>query len=230
VSGWWVQNLYQAGQIAELISWAFWVLLSITLHELAHGWAALRQGDDTPRRLNRMTANPVVHMGTMSLLMFALLGIAWGVMPVSPSRFRDRRKGEILVAAAGPGMNIALAAASLTILIGWLALGPQGTSGYRNIAVFLWVGGWLNLLLAIFNLLPIPPLDGSTILAGLSRRIYHLYQQPRSQMIGMFLVLAIFITGCGSFIFGACATVAIIVVDTAGALLGNPSLVDVIYG
>jgi Zn-dependent protease len=224
-----VHNLYQDGRTAELISWAFWVLLSITLHELAHGWAALWQGDDTPRRLNRMTANPVVHMGTMSLLAFALLGIAWGVMPVNPSRFRDRRKGEVLVASAGPAMNVGLAVVSLTMLVGWLALGPQGTPGYRNIAVFLWVGGWLNLLLALFNLLPIPPLDGSTILAGLSRRIYHLYQQPRAQLFGMFVVLAIFITGCGSFVFGAGQVVTLIVVDTAGAGLGNPPLVDVIY-
>ena len=72
---WWVSNFAQSGHYVELVSWIFWVLLSITLHELAHGWAAIWQGDDTPIRLNRMTANPIAHMGLPSLVVFALCGI-----------------------------------------------------------------------------------------------------------------------------------------------------------
>ncbi len=67
---WWVHDLYQQGRTVELISWTFWVIFSITLHELAHGWTAILQGYDTTRRLNRMTLNPFVHMGGMSLIMF----------------------------------------------------------------------------------------------------------------------------------------------------------------
>ena len=74
MSGWWVQVAWNIGP-AYLVSWIFWVLFSITLHELAHGWAALSQGDQTPRELNRMTANPLVQMGTTSLIFFFIIGI-----------------------------------------------------------------------------------------------------------------------------------------------------------
>ncbi len=230
MSGWWVHDHVQNGEIIELISWIFWVIFSITLHELAHGWAAIWQGDDTPRRLNRMTANPLVHMGPWSLLMFALIGIAWGVMPVDPSRFRWRRKGRIVVSGAGPAMNMALAFIALTLLIGWLVLGPQNNEVYRNVAIFLWTGGWLNIVLALFNLLPMPPLDGSSILSGMSLRIYQFYQRPQSQMIGMFLLLAFLITGAFGFIFLGCGVLAGFYVDLGSAVLGGPSVFDVIYG
>ena len=86
MGGWWVHSLVQDGRIVELISWIFWVILSITLHELAHGWVALWQGDDTPRITGRMTANPVVHMGPMSLLVFAVTG---GAPPVATGMARN---------------------------------------------------------------------------------------------------------------------------------------------
>ena len=113
---WWVHDLYLQGRTVELISWIFWVIFSIVLHELSHGWAALWQGDDTPRRLGHMTANPIVHMGGLSLLVFALIGIAWGVMPTDPSRYRWGRRGRVFVAAAGPAMNVALSLIALTTL------------------------------------------------------------------------------------------------------------------
>ena len=85
---WWVQRIYDEGGFVLLFTWVIWVLGSIVLHELSHGWAALWEGDDTPRRLHRLTINPWVHMGPTSLIVFAVLGIAWGLMPVDPSRFR----------------------------------------------------------------------------------------------------------------------------------------------
>ena len=225
---WWVHDLIQQGRTVELISWIFWVILAITLHELAHGWAALWQGDDTPRRLNRMTMNPLVHMGGMSLLMLAIIGIAWGVMPTDPSKYRWRRKGRAIVAVAGPAMNILLALISLTLLIIWLKVGPSNASIYNNLATFLWTGGWLNILLAVFNMLPIPPLDGSNLLSGLSYRCYVWFQNPKAQIFGMFAVLAIFYSGIGGLIFGVLRIPALIYVQTFGAILGNPSLFDVI--
>ena len=226
--GWWVHDLYRDGRIAELISWAFWVIFSITLHELAHGWAAIRQGDDTPRRLGRMTMNPLVHMGPWSLLMFAVIGIAWGAMPVDPSRFRDRRRGRIFVSGAGPAMNLILTFITLSLLIPWLVFGPQGTRIHQNLAVFLWTGGWLNIVLAIFNLMPIPPLDGASILSGLSFRVYRFYQNPRAQMIGMFLVLVVFLSGCFNVVFYICGSLAGLYVDLWSMILGGPSVFDVI--
>ncbi len=221
MSGWWIHSLYQQGRIAELISWIFWVLLAITLHELAHGWAALWQGDDTPRRMRRMTLNPVVHMGPWSLLIFAVIGIAWGVMPTDPSRYRWGRKGRLFVAAAGPAMNLVLAFISLTALAFWQRFATGGSDLYANVDTFLWTGGLLNIVLAMFNMLPVPPLDGSQVLSGLSYRCYVWFQNPQSQTIGMFIVLALFITGAGSLFFTAAGAAAMTYVDLLTILLGG---------
>jgi Zn-dependent protease len=228
MSGWWVHDLYQNGRVVELVSWIFWVIFSICLHELAHGWAAIWQGDDTPRRLGRLTMNPLVHMGGFSLLMFALVGIAWGMMPVDPSRFRWGRRGRFVVAGAGPAMNLLLSLATLTLLVLWLMLGPQGQPAYANIAIFLWTGGMLNIVLAMFNLLPVPPLDGANVLAGLSFTFYRIMQNPQAQMVGMLLVLALFFSGCaGSVFFGTAQVASLLYVDLLGLPLGNPPLLDV---
>lgn len=227
---WWVSNFAQSGQYIELIGWVFWVLLSITLHELAHGWAAIWQGDDTPIRLQRMTANPVVHMGVNSLIMFAICGIAWGMMPVNRHNFRDGHKGDIYVSAAGPAMNLLIAAVCLVAVTAWLAVVPEGSNLYRNGAVFLYMGVGLNLILAPFNLLPIPPLDGSHILAGFSPYFRELYQRPHAQMIGLFIFIAIFfMTPMGSVLFGFGWGAAVGLIDLAGGLAGNPPIIDVIY-
>jgi Zn-dependent protease len=208
MSGWWVHEYFHTGGAALLVSWIFWVICSITLHELAHGWAALWQGDDTPRTQQRLTINPLVHMGPMSLLMFALVGIAWGVMPVDPSRFRWRRRGRIVVAGAGPAMNIAIALITLTAAALWLQYGVDRQPLKENIFLFFITGGWLNIVLAAFNLLPIPPLDGSSILMGLSFRFYNLFQQPQIQMIGFFIMVVILMSGGGGLIFSAAGGVA----------------------
>lgn len=200
---WWVHEFIQAGQVPMLLSWVFWVIFSICLHELAHGWAAIWQGDDTPRHLNRMNMNPLVHMGGMSLLVFALIGIAWGMMPVDPSRFRNRRWGDVFVSAAGPAMNIALAIVSLTLLALWMQYGQSfvGDNVYENVKDFLFVGGWLNFVLAVFNMLPIPPLDGSRILSGFSFRLREFFHTQQAQLFGLFVLLAIFMTGSVSIAF-----------------------------
>jgi Zn-dependent protease len=208
MSDWWLYTSYQNGGAAMVVSWIFWVILSITLHELAHGWAALWQGDDTPRRLGHMTANPIVHMGPMSLIMFGLVGIAWGLMPVDPSRFRWRRRGRIIVSGAGPAMNIALAIVSLTAAAFWTMYGPRTEPLAGNVWAFLLTGGWINLALAAFNLLPIPPLDGASILMGISFRFYELFQRPHIEMISFFLIIVIFMSGLGAMLFGLAADVS----------------------
>ncbi len=212
---WWVHYYIHSGQVPMLLSRVFWVIFAICLHELAHGWVALWQGDDTPRRLNRMTMNPLVHMGGLSLLVFALIGIAWGVMPTDPSKYRNRRWGRVLVAVAGPAMNIVLAIISLTLLAFWVQYG-QGLVGetlFENVANFLFVGGWLNIILAIFNMLPIPPLDGSQVLSGMSYKAYEFFQSPQSQMFGLFVLLAIFITGAARVLFSVAAELSQLYVD-----------------
>lgn len=106
---------------AVLVSWVFWVIVSIVLHELGHGFTAIRAGDRTPIELGHMTPNPIVHMGRSSLIAFALFGFAWGAMPVNPSKFRgpyDRLK----VSGAGPAVNVGLAVVCGLACGVWVAL------------------------------------------------------------------------------------------------------------
>ena len=226
---WWVHRVVETRGAVVLVAWIFWVILSIVLHELAHGWAALWQGDDTPRRLGRMTMNPLVHMGGTSLLIFAIIGIAWGVMPTDPSRYRWGRRGRIFVAAAGPAVNIALAFVTLTALAVWVKVGPSGQSIYRDVALFLWTGGWLNAVLAGLNLLPVPPLDGSTILSGLWYRAYEFYHRPQVAMYGLFVLMVVFfVTPIGSLLFGVCRGGALVYAEVLAALLGAPRVYDIV--
>ncbi len=184
---WWVHDLWMSGRGIELVSWIFWVIASITLHELAHGWAAIWEGDDTPRVTGHMTANPVVHMGVPSMIAFLIIGIAWGMMPVNPYRFRHGKWGRIFVSFAGPAMNLLLAFCALTVL-GFM-INP--TVEQTNIETFLLTGGFLNLLLFALNLLPVPPLDGSNILANLSSTVAGWYRHPQAQIAGLLLFFAL---------------------------------------
>jgi Zn-dependent protease len=127
------------------------IIVSICLHELAHGFAALSQGDETPRQRGHMTLDPLVHMGWESILFLCVGGIAWGCMPLSPCRFRSRQWGEIIVAAAGPFSNLAIG----LVAIGLLAIGPQLATNH-----FFYLAAQINLVLFMFNLLPIPQSDG----------------------------------------------------------------------
>ena len=201
MTGWWVHNLWNSGQGTELVSWIFWVIASITLHELAHGWAAIWEGDDTPRVQGRMTANPVVHMGLPSIVVFLIIGIAWGLMPVNPRKFRHGKWGRILVSFAGPAMNLAIAFVVLTIL-GCIVNPSEG--GATQIETFLLMGGFLNLVLFALNMLPVPPLDGSMILANLSPTVARWYAHPQAQMAGLLLFLALI----WSNMFGVVFTIA----------------------
>lgn len=155
------------------------VIISITLHELAHGWTAVALGDRTPIEMDRLTPNPLVHMGAFSIVMVFMFGIGWGAMPVDPSRMRGRY-ADAIVSAAGPAMNVLIAFAALTVIGLWIRFDPailtnetigNTLCGIRGLGsdhngVLLQLG-YLNLLLALFNLLPIPPLDGSRIMANL---------------------------------------------------------------
>jgi len=205
-----------------LLSWIFWVLLSITLHELAHGWAAIWEGDLTPLETGHMSANPIVHMGGFSLIVFALVGIAWGMMPVAPWRFRHRRWGDAIVSAAGPLMNLAIAAVCLTTLGVWARLDPSmlggGVAWKVHVQTFLTLGGWLNLVLFAFNLLPVPPLDGSRLLAATSRTIKQLYQHPNAPMAGLVLFFLLMMTNGFGWIF----TMALLVATRYVSLFVNP--------
>lgn len=201
MSGWWFESAWSTDPMLA-VSWAAWVIVSITLHELAHGWAAIKRGDTTPIETGHMTWNPIVHMGVFSLVVFALIGIAWGAMPVNPSRIRGRH-GDAAVAAAGPIMNLYLALGCIVASALWQGYAHGLPDQFhQNIATALFVGAWLNLVLCAFNLLPILPLDGGRILAS----FHPPYARLGESQGGMFLMLGVFMLvfffGIGA-IFGA---------------------------
>ncbi|MBW4620019.1 MAG: site-2 protease family protein [Cyanosarcina radialis HA8281-LM2] len=166
------------------------VIISICLHELAHGWMALRQGDDTPERTGHMTFNPVVHMGYESMIFLVLFGISWGQMPVNPSKFRHRRLGNILVSAAGPLLNLGLAFLAICLLKS--GLGNSSLPIFSEKFIFLIA--YLNLYLFIFNILPIPPLDGFHIASELFPSLKIL----ETGYLGLFAFVILFTAGLSS--------------------------------
>ncbi len=168
------------------------VVVSIVLHELAHGWMAIRHGDDTPIHTGHMSGNPLVHMGPFAIIALFLFGIAWGQMPIDPTRLRGKYAAAV-VAAAGPATNLLLAAVALTGLGLWLRFGTiHDTQVHQNSIKFLWTFGAINLLLCIFNLFPVPPLDGSHILANFHRGYANLLYDPAKQQIFFFAFIFVF--------------------------------------
>ncbi|MDP2045730.1 MAG: site-2 protease family protein [Deltaproteobacteria bacterium] len=171
------------------------LLFSIIIHEVAHGYVALLNGDPTARMLGRITLNPVPHIdmvGTIILPLLLLLshaGILFGwakPVPVNPLNYRNYRWGEFAVSAAGPVSNLVLAAIFSVVLRMGLA-----NPGLMQLAYF---GVSINIFLALFNLVPIPPLDGSHILAlALPRELARLYDHL--QPVGFILILILFYTG-----------------------------------
>jgi Zn-dependent protease len=182
--------------IAYTISiWAIPVLLAVTLHEAAHGWVAMKLGDPTAKLLGRVTFNPFKHidpMGTVIIPALMLL-VSHGQMmfgfakpvPVDFRRLERPRRDMVLVAAAGPGMNLLLAflaAAALHSLI-YLSGDAQEWVGLNlGNAIFI------NLLLAVFNMLPIPPLDGGRVAVGVLP-VPLARQLARLERVGIFIVL-----------------------------------------
>lgn len=219
MSQWWLHSIYEDLGAAGVFGWVVWVIGSIVLHELAHGWAAIWQGDDTPRRLGRMTWNPLVHMGHVSLLIFAVAGIAWGKMPINPYNFRrwGWRWGDIAVTFAGPLMNIALAIVATIGLALWYQFGPEADHVFRNGWTILYLGIWLNILLAMFNLLPIPPLDGGHIASSLIPAYREFFNRPEAMYFSIGALIIFFVTPLSDVFFDTAGDVAGLMVKLATA-------------
>jgi Zn-dependent protease len=189
------------------------LLFSVVVHEVAHGYVALKNGDPTAKMLGRLTLNPVPHIdpvGTILLPLLLLLshaGILFGwakPVPVNPLNYRNYRWGEITVSAAGALSNLALA-----VLFALLLRLELGGLGLMKLAYF---GVTINIFLALFNLIPIPPLDGSHIVAILLPRDLarlYAYLEP----VGFVLILILFYTGIiSAFIMPLYRAIAVLLI------------------
>ncbi|MGC4032717.1 MAG: site-2 protease family protein [Tepidisphaeraceae bacterium] len=178
------------------------VVISVTLHELAHGVAAIKLGDDTPIYTGHMTLNPLVHMGGISLILLAVAGIAFGAMPVDRTRMRGKY-ADAIVAVAGPLTNILLSLLALTGLALWERFShlpyAQWSPAMANGKYLLLVFGYTNLLLAMFNLLPLPPLDGFWIASNLIPSYRRLLSNDTARGVMTALFFAVFI-GAGTLL------------------------------
>ena len=178
------------------------LLLSLSVHEAAHAWSADVLGDSTARRLGRVSLNPVVHIDPIGTLLFPLIAmftnlplIGWAKpVPVNPANLHGHWKRKyMMIAAAGPASNLVLA------VIGAIGVRLIGFEGGTNPATsqifqFLLMMVVLNVLLAVFNMLPVPPLDGGNVLMGLLRgRASELFNSMRP--FGMIILYALLISG-----------------------------------
>lgn len=178
------------------------LLFSLSVHESAHAWTAFKQGDPTARSLGRVSLNPLVHIDVIGTVVMPLLMIFTGVpllgwakpTPVDPRYFKNLRWGQIVVSGAGPVSNLLLALLCTAGLFVAVRVLP-GPLREQPIVVLLSTGVQLNVLLAVFNLVPLPPLDGSHVVEwALPNGMGHRYVQAIAPY-GGFVLLALVMSG-----------------------------------
>lgn len=165
------------------------MVVSICLHELAHGIVAISQGDDTPIKTGRMKFDPIVLMGTESIVVLCLFGIAWGAMPVNPNKFKSRQWGDLIVSAAGPVSNA---------ILGLISVGLLKASEHHQFLSrdFFWLAAIVNFNLFLFNCLPIPPLDGFHIFS----KFFPGLRQYKNTNFGLIALTILMFFGVGSML------------------------------
>jgi Zn-dependent protease len=199
------------------------LLLSLSVHECAHAWTASRLGDPTARFLGRVSLNPVVHSDLWGTIIFPLIGLQYGFMfgwakpvPVDLGRLRNPVRDHMLVAAAGPVSNMILATLMFAVLMvmklaspetagvvaGVVNFGvPVGGTLAAPLAVVAFYGMIVNVILAIFNLIPIAPLDGAAVLSGLLPRELAA-SLNRMQAYSFLILILLLVTGVPQYLFG----------------------------
>lgn len=179
------------------------ILLSLTVHEYFHGWTANKLGDPTAKMRGRLTLNPIAHLDILGTILMFIVGFGWAKpVPIDPRNFKDPKKDTILVAIAGPLSNLAMALAAglaLRFMIPKMVSGEISSEGiYSVIAIILILTLVYGIALAVFNMIPIPPLDGSRVLYGILPDRYA-YAYSRFEPYGVFFLFALFIFGGGIF-------------------------------
>jgi len=184
------------GQITEavmfILSGCFVVFICSPIHELAHGFVAYKLGDNTAKNQGRLTFNPIAHIDIIGMIMILLFGFGFAKpVPVSMRNLKKPKRDMALVALAGPLANIILAFISIFLMYALNAVIGSTTIGKVLLLFFLY-SGYINVALAAFNLIPLPPLDGSKVLAAfLPDKAYYKYMQfERYAMIALLALIA----------------------------------------
>lgn len=184
------------------------LILSLTVHEFAHAWSAWLLGDDTAEREGRMTLNPLAHIDPVGTLLLPALGIPFGwakPVPVRQNRFRrevNMATGMMLTSVAGPASNLVLATLSAVIYGLMLRWAPETMMANDGLGAFLGAMLQVNVALAIFNMLPIPPLDGSRVVEWLLPYRYRGAWERVGQMAPFLLLGLILVSSRTGFISG----------------------------
>jgi len=190
--------------IQRIIIWILPVIFAITVHEVAHGWVAKKLGDNTASFMGRLTLNPVKHidiLGTLiipGLLLLSFTGFIFGwakPVPVDPRNFKNPRRDMAIVALAGPVSNLLMA-------LSWALIARVGVMIEQEVFYLMGIAGIsINLVLALINLIPIPPLDGSRIISGILSDKWA-WQYNRFERFGFIILLALLWTGGLGYILG----------------------------
>lgn len=193
-----------AGTIRDLVVRIPVFLLALTIHEFAHGWLANRLGDPTARLQGRLTLNPVAHLDPIGTLAIVLIGFGWArPVPVDFRYLARPRRDMMLIAAAGPASNLLMAAACAFAyrMIPWAAGGLGWAWLILPVRTMLHTGVWVNVVLAVFNLLPIPPLDGSRVVSGILP-LRQAISYSRLEPYGFVIIFLLFFSGMMDPVFG----------------------------
>jgi Zn-dependent protease len=174
----------------DLLYFAIALLVAISIHEFSHAWVADYLGDPTPKKAGRVTLNPLAHLDPLGTIMLLLVRFGWGKpVPINPNNFKNPKLGSALTALAGPTSNFLLA--SLLALV--YKLSSLGSSPFGT---FLLLVIYMNLVLMVFNLLPIPPLDGSHFFA----LFFPALDNPKYEIYGPFVLIVFVLVGGTTFI------------------------------
>jgi Zn-dependent protease len=172
------------------------MLFSLSFHECAHAAVAYWRGDDTASLMGRITLNPLKHIDPIGLIAFFIIGLGWAKpVPINPNRMKNIRRDPALVGLSGPLSNIFLCAVfALGLRLLWGPIENSEPSMRDILLKFFIIGAWLNAALAFFNLLPVPPLDGSHLLAAYLPN-WALEKYEMFARYGLFLILLLLLVG-----------------------------------